>query len=268
MANNERSVYERLDSIEATQSATQAQNEEIIGLLKNLRNQQTLKQNVEVKPQPHVSEQQLLRNFVKSSLKEYVWFGPIDEFNKSKMIVKILFVLLIIVGILSTIFTSIAFKMYSLFSLFENIWLIQACIMFSYSINAKKRMLDTDLREHSNNIFIQDADGTWRNTNKEKKRFKWFRRISYIAMVANVIVIWIQSEGTIAICATIFELTFAGITIGIFFAYINLFCMYGNFILFTGRNASNTENVTLIFDVMGKKLAPYEEYKEKMKDYI
>ena len=44
--------------------------------------------------------------------------------------------------------------------------------------------------------------------------------------------------------------------------------MYGNFILFTGRNASNTENVTLIFDVMGKKLAPYEEYKEKMKDYI
>ena len=66
MANNDRSVYERLDSIEATQSATQAQNEEIIGLLKNLSNQQPVKQNIEVKPQPQISEQQLLRNFVKT----------------------------------------------------------------------------------------------------------------------------------------------------------------------------------------------------------
>lgn len=86
--------------------------------------------------------------------------------------------------------------------------------------------------------------------------------------MCNIIVIWVQSKGSIAITATIFELAFAGITVGLFFAYINLFCMYGNFILFTGRNASNTETITLIFDVIGKKLAPYEEYKEKMKDYI
>ena len=140
--------------------------------------------------------------------------------------------------------------------------------MFSHSVNAKKRMLDSDLRNHSNTVFVQDADGTWRDTNKEKKRFRWFRRISYISVICNIIVILSESKGAIAITATIFELAFAGITIGIFFAYINLFCMYGNFILFTGRNATNTETVTLIFDVKGKKLAPYEEYKEKMKDYL
>lgn len=140
--------------------------------------------------------------------------------------------------------------------------------MFSYSLNAKKRILDTDLKDHSNTVFVQDNNGTWRDTNKEKKRFRWFRRISYIAVVCNIIVLWVQSKGATAITATLFELAFAGITIGIFFAYINLFCMYGNLILFTGRNASNTETVTLIFDVIGKKLAPYEEYKEKMKDYI
>ena len=268
MENKPQNVFDRLDSIEASQSATQAQNEQILDLLNKLSNQQPVKQNVDVRPQPHVSDQDLLRNFVKSSRKEHVWFGPINEFNKSKVIVNVLCVALIIVGILSTIFTSIAFKMYSTFSLFENIWLIFACILFSYSVNAKKRMLDTNLRDHSDTVFIQDADGTWRNTNKEKKRFRWFRRISYIAVVCNIIVIWIQSKGAIAITATLFELAFAGITIGIFFAYINLFCMYGNFILFTGRNASNTESVTLIFDVMAKKLAPYEEYKEKMKDYL
>ena len=184
------------------------------------------------------------------------------------MIVNVLCIALIIVGVLSTIFTSIAFKMYSTFSWFENIWLIFACVLFSYSVNAKKRMSDTDLKDHSNTVFIQDADGTWRDTNKEKKRFRWFRRISYIAVVCNIIAIWDQSQGAIAITATLFELAFAGITIGIFFAHINLFCMYGSFILFTGRNASNTKTVTLVFDVMAKKLAPYEEYKEEMKEYL
>ena len=267
MENKPQNVLDKLDSIEASQSTTKAQNEQILDLLNKLSSQSVI-QNVEVRPQPQVSYQELLREFVKKSTKEYVWFGTISEFNKSKVIVKVLCVALIIVGVLSTIFTSIAFKNYSTFTLFENIWLIFACIMFSHSVNAKKKMLDSDLRDHSNSVFVQDADGTWRDTNKEKKRFKWFRRISYIAVVCNIIIVLAQSKGAIAIIATIFELAFAGITVGLFFAYINLFCMYGNFILFTGRNASNTETITLIFDVIGNKLAPYEEYKEKMKDYI
>lgn len=267
MENKPQNVFDRLDSIEASQSATQAQNEQIIGLLNKL-SIQSVKQNVEVRPQVQVSNQELLREFVRKSKKEHVWLGTINEFNKSKMIVNMLCIALIIVGVLSTIFTSIAFKTYSTFTLFENIWLIFACIMFSHSVNAKKRMLDSDLRDHSNTVFVQDADGTWRDTNKEKKRFRCFRRISYIAVICNIIVIWGQSKGSIAIMATIFELAFAGITVGLNFAYINLFCMYGAFILFTGRNTSNTETVTLIFDVIGKKLAPYEEYKEKMEENI
>lgn len=267
MGNKPQNVFDRLDSIEASQSAAQAQNEQIIDLLNKLSSQ-SIKQNVEVKPQIQVSNQELLKEFVRKSKKEHVWFGPINEFNKSKALVNVLCVTLIIVGVLSTIFTSIAFKMYSTFTLFENIWLFLACIMFSHSLKARKKMLDSDLRDHSNTVFVQDPDGTWRDTNKEKKRFRCFRRISYVAVICNIIAIWVQSKGTIAITATIFELAFAGITVGLFFAYINLFCMYGNFILFTGRNASNTETITLIFDVIGKKLAPYEEYKEKMKDYI
>lgn len=76
MADNERSVYERLDSIEATQSATQAQNEEIIGLLKNLNNQQPVQQIVERNPKQQISDQQLLRDFFKTAKKEHIWWGP------------------------------------------------------------------------------------------------------------------------------------------------------------------------------------------------
>ena len=265
----QKSVYDRLDSIEATQSATQAQNQQIIDLLNNLSKQQPA-QNVVVRPQPQqqVSDQQMLKNFVKSSRKEHVWWGPISEFNKSKKIFSILVVSLIIVGVISTILTSIAFKMYSTFTLFENIWLIFACILLSYSFKLKKRMVDTDLRDHSNTIFIRDADGTWRDTNQEKKRFRWFRRISYIAVIGNIIVIWIQSKGGIAVSATIFELIFAGLTVGIFFATFYMYCMYGTFILFVGKKDTTGQEVTLIFDVRRKKLAPFEEYKEKMKDYL
>lgn len=268
MSNNNKSVYERLDSIEATQSATQAQNKEIIELLKNLKNQQQIKQNEEFKLQPQVSEQQLIKKFIQSAKKEYVWFGPNYEFKKSKIIVNVLFVILIIVGVISTILTSISLNMYSTFTLFENIWLIFACLMFSHSLNAKKRMLDTDLKNHSNTIFIKDTDGTWRDTKKEKKKYKWFRRISYIAVIANIIFILTKSNGAITIFAILFELAFAGLTIGFFFAYINLFCMYGNFILFTGMNLTNTANITLLFDVKRKKLIPYNECKENIKEYL
>ena len=80
MSNNNKSVYERLDSIEATQSATQAQNKEIIELLKNLKNQQQIKQNEEFKLQSQVSEQQLIKKFIQSAKKEYV---PISSFFKT-----------------------------------------------------------------------------------------------------------------------------------------------------------------------------------------
>ena len=249
---NERSVFDRLDSIE--------------NLLEDFVKQQPVPQSSDTKPQ--LSDQQILKNFIRSSKKEYLWFGSPNDFNKSKILVYILSALLILTGVVSTILTSIAFKIYSTFSLFENIWLVFACIMLSYSIYAKKRMADTDLRDHSCNVFMQDADGMWRDTNQEKKRFRWFRRISYVAAIANIIVIWTQSNGAIAIGATICELAFAGLSVGLYFAYINLFCMYGTFILFTGRNVTNTQNVTLVFDVIGKKLLPYEEFKNTMKDFI
>ena len=66
MENKPQNVFDRLDSIEASQSATQAQNEQILDLLNKLSSQ-SVKQNVEVRPQPQVSNQELLREFVKKS---------------------------------------------------------------------------------------------------------------------------------------------------------------------------------------------------------
>lgn len=269
MENKPNNVFDKLDTLIA-------QNEEILDLLKNQKSNQNarVQSNVSANVLPKDSvkntpdDKQIIGTFIKNSRKEHVWFGPIGDFNKSKLIVYVLAAALIIVGVISTILTSIAFKIYSTFSLFENIWLVFAILMFSHSIMAKKRMLDTDLMAHSTNIFNKNADGTWYDTNEEKKRYKWFRRISYIAVVANIIVIWTQSQGGIAVAATLFEVLFLGLTIGLYFAYNNLFCMYGNFIFFTGRNLSNTETVTLVFDSMQRKLTIYDELDNNMKKYL
>ena len=266
--NDERSVNERLDSIETSQSLTNAQNEEIIGLLNKINEKITPKQEMNVAPKQQENEKQLLQKFAQSSKKEHVWFGPIDEFNKSKTIVRIICICLIVVAIISTILTSLAIRFYTTFTLFENIWLIFICIIFAYSIYAKKRMIDVDLKDHSCYAFIQDEDGTWRDTNKEKKRFKVFRIISYISVVGNIIVVWVYTRGIIAILATIFELAFAGLSVGLYFAYVNLFCMYGNFILYTGKIGNMAQEITLLFDVFGNKTATIEEVPENMKKML
>ena len=269
MADDNRSVFERLDSIEASQSVTKAQNDEIIGLLKKIGDAQ-LEQRKEF-PQsqpPKIDEKQVIQDFVRSATKEHVWFGSIGDFNKSKMLVNVICIVLIIVTLVSTILMSLSIKFYSTFSFLENIWMVFVCIILAYSINSRKKMLDIELKEHSTYTFIQDEDGTWRDTNKEKKRFKAFRIIAYISAIGNIIVVWCLSNGTLAIMTTIFELLLLGLSIGLYFAYANLACMYGTFILYTGYNVDKTQKITLIFDVIGRKLAPFEEYKEKYKDLL
>lgn len=90
MSEQEKSVFDRLDSIESQQSTTQSQNEEIIKLLKNL-NQKTeavvpQKQSISIQP----TDQQKLRDFLKNAKKEYIWLGKEEDFRFTKFKTRIL----------------------------------------------------------------------------------------------------------------------------------------------------------------------------------
>ena len=257
MENDNRSVFERLDS----------QDQKLDSIIDILSKQQLQINHQNVVAQQPKNDKQTLATFIKKSKKEYLWFGPTSKFNKSKNLMIILSGAFLVISIISTILTSIAIKMYSSFTLFENIWTIMSCFILSYSAHSKKRMTDIDMMGHSVYKYIQDADGTWRCTNQVKKKYKIFRIISYICVVANIIVIWKNSSGTLAIFATLFEIAFAGLTIGLFFAEINLSCMYGNIILFTGPGADG-KLVTIVYDVIAKKLATYEEFQDKFKQIL
>lgn len=209
----------------------------------------------------------VLKNFIAKSEKKYNWFGTKAQFKKDKTILISIQVALILAGFLSTFISSICFNLYSTFTLFENIVLIQMIILLSYTIKAKKLFRDYDLAKHTSDIFEQDGDGIWRDTNREKKRYKWLRRISYVAVICNIICIWTMGSGVIRIFATIFELAFLGLTIASVFVRINLYCMY-NTLFISGLNASGTERVTLVHDNIQNRLCTLEEYKELYSDFI
>ncbi len=82
--------------------------------------------------------QVVLKRFISKAKKEYCWLGSEADFQKEKKTALILLAALIGTIVLSTIFTSIAFGLYSTFTLFENIWLIMMCVMAFYLVKAKR----------------------------------------------------------------------------------------------------------------------------------
>ena len=267
MENKPQNVFDKLDK--------QGEKiEEILEILKNTESRQktVTQQKDDVKYSSNenntkkVDDQLIINEFKKKARKQHVWFGPIKDFKKAKLIAIIVGVALIIVGVISIILPSFSDNHCSTFSIIEGIWLVAAIFMFSHLFYAKKRMLDIDLKMHSTAVFEQDSDGTWRMNAEEKKKYKWLRRISYIAVACNIIMIWVFSKGTLAVAATIFEILFLGLSIGFYFAYDNLFIMYGNIIFYTSNNLSTT--VTLVYDVFHNQLVAYDFINEKVKEYL
>ena len=41
--------------------------------------------------------------------------------------------------------------------------------------------------------------------------------------------------------------------------------MYGNFILYSGKNLSGTQDITIVYDIISKRIATIDEFKEKFK---
>ena len=181
----------------------------------------------------------------------------------------IAFFLFVLFALVSSVLTSFASNFYTTYTFIENIWLITGFVMFFKALFMSKRILDIDLKASSTSRFEMDADGTWIDTQKERIPFRWIRRISYIAVILNIIFIFVNFKGTISVFAAIFEVLTLVFTIIFLFKHIELFSMYGNFIIYSGKKTHPDDKpVVLIYDIMGRKLAPFEEYKAKLKDHL
>ena len=257
MADKNKSVYDRLDEIEIKldEVSNKLENKNLNQQLINTQANQIYNQYTQVK------NQTFFEQVIHNAKKVYINFGTLEDFKKDKMIVKIISILLIVFAFLFTVFTSIALKLYSTFTLLENIWMIFASIMLYYSCYAKRRMVDIDLKNHSTDVFITATNNLILSTHKEKARFKWFRRISYIASCFNILLLVVVYSNAISIIAIICEICFIGFSIGLFFAYSNQFSTY-MFILLINKDKM------YVYEPITHKLFNYDEFCERFKGYV
>ena len=228
---------------------------------------QKLKSKPVAEPRPVVnapqrSEKEILQTFLKQAKKSWMWFGNSAEFKKWKMLAIISLLILLIVGLATTIVSSICFKLYSTFTLFENAWMIFGIIYLVYAAKTQRIYEVNALAANSSTKYEKDNLGMM-FARKEKVVFRIFKWLAIISVVCNIIAIWAGMGKTNQVFATIMEVLFLGAIIFAYFMNLNLFAQY-SIIYVEGHNLTTKERVVLVLPPGAKSLMPEEEFKKKM----
>lgn len=251
---NSGNLYERVDGVESKVDDVSAKMDSLSAKIDGLL---SVKQTTAT-PQTE-NPQAVLRRFISKSKKEYCWFGNDDIFNKQKKHTLMIQFALIGVIILATIFTSVAYKMYTTFSFFENIWLLMTCFLMHYTSKATRIYNCSSFALKSCFNFEFDADGVLRK-GAVKKKYKAFFILACICAIANIVIVWTKSNTIMSVISTILELAVLGVSIyGYFVRTLDFFDFY-TILRFTGENETTGQRVVLFFDTISSKLYTEEEY--------
>lgn len=210
------------------------------------------------------AERNALKMFLLDSTAYYLWIGPKSDFDHDKQKAILFSFITIILGIASTIITSLAFNLYSTFSVFENIYAIIIMIYMFKVMFCKKQMRDTNLSVYSVNSYELTKEGFYVSTMNDKKHLKVFRILSLISVVANIISLPICSTNGLMIIAIIFELLFLILSFVASLSAKDFFTFYDPIMLFVNRKT----HVTIAFDSKMRKYYSYEDFVNKFHEII
>lgn len=260
-------VSQKFDDITSTTNAKLDEHDDRIAALEqwtqefNKRQFTPISEPAKNVPTNKPSDKEVMHWFFKNSKKSWKWLGSQKEFDKCKVLTIFSHLLLLLLGFSSSIITSVSVKIYTTFTFFENIWLIFGIFLLIYALKADIKYESSKLARNNSYRYKQDQFGLW-NPGKEKGLFKAFRWIGMISTICNIAYIWILAS-KISWLATIFEVLFLGAIIFSFIMNASLFSGY-DIIYLQGKNMKGTENITLVWDPLFKKLMPEEEYKKKI----
>ena len=269
----EKSLFERLDDISAGQSAilneitgvkTQVTDNdskiaELEKEISQLKNKQVPTQNTVVRQQ---SNQEIFQTFLKQSKKSWRWFGPRAEFNKWKTLSIVSLIILLVVGLITSIVSTTCFQMYSTFTFFENAWMVCGIIYLVYATKAQFIYEVNALASNSPTKYQRDKLGMM-FPGKDKLVFRIFKWLAIISTVCNIICIWAGMGKNYQILATIMEVLFLAAIVFAFFMNLELYAQYA-IIWVEGHNLTTKEKVVLVLPPGEKQLMPEEEFKKKM----
>lgn len=212
--------------------------------------------------QPKPTQNDILQTFLKQSKKSWRWFGTRLEFSKWKTLAIISLLILLIVGLATSIISTICFKMYNTFTFFENVWMVFGIIYLVYACKAQLIYEVNALASNSSYKYETDKLGM-KFPRKEKIIFRIFKWLAIISAPCNIICIWAGLGKSDQILATVMEIAFLGAIIFAFFMNLNLYAQY-SIIWVEGHNLTTKEKVVLVLPPGAKQLMPEEEFKKKM----
>lgn len=272
--NEEKSLFGMLDDISANKvvflkEITGVKNQvddstsRINELEKELQDLKTQSSNNPAKSkEANLKENEIIRTFLKQSKKSWRWFGNSSEFNKHKKLAFISMLIMLIIGVASTITTSVCFKINSTFTFFENIWMIFGIIYLVYISKTKLIYEVNELSTNSSFKYETDKLGM-KFQRKEKLVFRIFRWIAIISIICNVIAIWAGLGKGNQILATILELLYLASIVFAFFINLNLYAQY-SIIWLEGYKIGSNEKAILVLPTGAKHFILEEEFKKKM----
>lgn len=202
-----------------------------------------------------------LKNFIRFSLREYMWCGTEEDFCKCKETNIVLILSAILCMIFTSVVTTISAGHYTTYTLFENIWLILSLFALKYTCVAKRLYCDCVYSQNSFERFESDDNGIWRPTIL-KKKYKWFFILALISFVLNTICVWIDSC-SMPVLVTILELLSMALSILAVYKTIDFFDLYGP-VKITGKSIVTGQKIVIIEDPLdSRKFYPEDEFFRK-----
>jgi len=202
--------------------------------------------------------------FVKQANKSWRWFGSSSEFRKWKILAICSLLILLIIGLITTIVSTSCFGMYSTFTFFENAWMVFDIIYLVYAAKAQYIYEIDELAIYSSSKYDVDKVGM-KFPSKEKAVFRVFKWLAIISTVCNIIAIWAGMGKNNQAGATIMEILFLASIIFAYLINLNLFAQY-SIIWVEGHNLTTKERVVIVALPNVNKLMTEEEFKKKMPD--
>ena len=260
-------LFEKLDHIEKNQEQANQQGEEntqkILDAISQLGSD--IKSSAQVvfsKPQNTKDNTIIsLQNFIRRSSKVYHYFSDEETFNNDKLKTIISLALVLLIGFITNILTTVACGIFSTFTFIEDIWLFLVIRMLCHTIHSKRFYDHLDYADHSCNRFEMNGDGLYRPI-ELKTSYKIFKVLALISALCNIIYACMNAKGAITVWAVIFEILFFASVFFAIYMVNDVFCMY-TIVYYSGRNEANTATVTIVHDMLGNKLYTKEDYENK-----
>ena len=246
-------VFDRLDSQDE-------KIDQILDLLNASKEQSAQSPTLQTQIAP-INQKLALQKFFALSKKEYHYFGDQKTFSKDKLKTLAILFGFLILGIVTSVLTSFGCGIYTTFTFVENLWLILEICLITHVIRSKRFYQDIEYSLHSYERFEPHSNGLYHPA-ETKRSYRIIKILSLIAAGCNVVFLCMKARGAITVWAIIFEvLFFASVFLTMYFAE-DYFCLY-SLVYFTGRNESNTQTVTVVYEMAASKLYPKEDFEKR-----